>query len=73
MVAMAPFTNMPDDVAALAQEITDKITSGDLHPFAGPVKNQAGEVVVAEGETLGDEELLKMDWYVMGVEGSLPK
>ena len=73
MVAMAPFTNMPDDVAALAQEITDKITSGALHPFAGPVKNQAGEVVVAEGETLSDEELLKMDWYVMGVEGSLPK
>ena len=73
MVAMAPFTNMPDDVAALAQEVTDKITSGDLHPFAGPVKNQAGEVVVAEGETLSDEDLLKMDWYVMGVEGSLPK
>ena len=73
MVAMAPFTNMPDDVAALAQEITDKITSGELHPFTGPIKNQAGEVVVPDGETVSDEELLKMDWYVMGVEGSVPK
>ncbi len=73
MVAMAPYTNMPDDVAALAKETADAITAGTLHPFKGPIKNQAGEVVVAEGENLSDEDLLKMDWYVMGVEGSVPK
>ncbi len=73
MVAMAPFTNMPADVAALAQETLDKIKSGELHPFQGPVTNQAGEVVAKEGEVLDDGVLLGMNYYVQGVEGSLPQ
>lgn len=73
MVAMAPFTNMPADVAALAQETVDKIKNGELHPFQGPVVNQAGEVVAKEGEVLDDGVLLGMNYYVEGVEGSLPK
>ena len=51
--------------------IRQGISSGALHPFAGPIRNQAGEVAVAEGETLPDEALLKMDWYVQGVQGKL--
>ncbi len=73
MVAMAPFTNMPDDVAKLAAEVTEAISNGTLHPFQGPIKDQSGKVVVAEGETVSDEDLLRMDWYVMGVEGKVPK
>jgi len=73
MVEMAPFTNMPDDVAKLAAATVEKIKSGALHPFQGPVKNQAGETVAQAGERLGDDKLLAMNWYVEGVEGSLPK
>lgn len=73
MVVMAPYTNMPDDVAQMAQETYEKIKSGELHPFQGPIFNQAGEQVVAEGETLDDGTLLGMDWYVKGIEGSLPQ
>ena len=73
MVEMAAFTNMPDDVAKLAQETVDAITNGSLHPFQGPIKNQAGEVAVKEGEALSDEDLLRMNWYVEGVEGKLPQ
>jgi basic membrane protein A and related proteins len=73
MVKMAPFTNMPEAAAKLAAETVEKIKSGALHPFQGPIKNQAGEVVVPAGQTLGDDKLLAMDWYVEGVEGSLPK
>jgi simple sugar transport system substrate-binding protein len=73
MVAMAPFTNMPDNVAAKAQEVLDMIKSGELHPFQGPVVNQAGEVVAEEGTVLDDGVLLGMNYYVEGVEGSLPK
>ena len=73
MVKMAPFTNMPDDVAALARETEAAIASGKLHPFQGPIKDQAGNLVVKEGEHLGDDKLLGMDWFVEGVEGSLPK
>ncbi len=72
MVAMAPFTNMPDDVAAEAQATVDKISSGELHPFQGPLFNQAGEEVVAEGEVLDDGALAGMSWYVKGIEDTLP-
>ena len=44
-----------------------------MHPFDGPIKDQSGKVVVSEGERLSDEDLLKMDWYVEGVQGKLPK
>ncbi|MGB0748210.1 MAG: BMP family ABC transporter substrate-binding protein [Magnetospiraceae bacterium] len=73
MVSMAPYTNMPDEVAALAKETEEGIKSGAIHPFAGPVKDQSGAIRVPEGEVLSDEELLKMDWYVEGVEGKVPQ
>ena len=72
MVEMAPYTNMPDDVAAAAKKTADAIASGALHPFKGPIMDQSGKVVVKEGEHLGDEELLKMNWYVKGVDDKLP-
>jgi len=65
--------SVPDDVKAAAELIREGIIDGSIHPFAGPIKNQAGEVVVAEGEMLDDGVLLGMDYYVEGVQGSLPK
>jgi simple sugar transport system substrate-binding protein len=73
MVEMAPFTNMPVEVAKQAAATVEKIKSGTLHPFQGPLRNQAGELVLKEGERLGDDKILSMDWYVEGVEGKLPK
>ena len=64
---------MPGDIAKLAQATVDKISAGTLHPFQGPVKDQSGKTIVKAGERLGDDKLLAMDWYVEGVEGSLPK
>ena len=65
--------SVPADVAAAADVVRDSIVDGSLHPFQGPVKNQAGEVIVAEGEVMSDADMLRMDWYVEGVQGSLPK
>ncbi len=73
MVEMAPYTNMPDDVKALAEETSAKISSGEFHPFTGPIYDQAGELRVAEGEVAPDEMLLGMDWYVKGIDAELPK
>jgi simple sugar transport system substrate-binding protein len=73
MVAMAPFTNMPDDVAQMAAETTEAIKSGKLHPFTGPISNQAGEEVVAAGATMADKDVLGMNWYVKGIDDQLPK
>ena len=66
-------SEVPEDVRAAAEVIREGIVDGSLHPFQGPIKNQSGEVVVAEGEKLDDGVLLGMDWYVEGVQGSLPK
>ena len=39
-----------------------------------PPRADAGPAqTVAEGATVSDEDLLRMDWYVMGVEGKVPK
>ncbi len=74
MVEMAPYNEaIPADVVAKAKAAEEGIKSGAVHPFTGPIKNQAGKVVVAAGKRLSDEELLKMDWYVEGVQGKLPK
>ncbi len=74
MVAFAEYgANVPDDVKAAADAIKEGIVDGSFHPFQGPIKNQAGEEVVAEGAVLGDDVLLGMDYYVEGVQGALPK
>ena len=73
MVNMAPYTNLPDDVVAMAEDTAAKIKSGELHPFAGPVMKQDGTVAAAEGETLSDETLLGMNWYVKGIDDKLPE
>ncbi len=74
MVGIAPYGDaVPAEVRAAADAVKNGIVAGTLHPFQGPVKNQAGEVVVPAGEVLSDGDLAKMDWYVEGVQGSLPK
>lgn len=73
MVVMAPYTNMPDDVKALAEKVEAGIKSGAIHPFAGPIKDQTGAIRAKAGETLDDGTLLGMNWYVEGVEGKLPQ
>ena len=73
MVEMAPYTNLPDDVAAEAAETEAAIRNGDLHPFAGPIYKQDGTLLVGEGETVDDGTLLGMNFYVKGVDGELPQ
>lgn len=73
MVKMAPYTNMPADVSALAKKTEDAIRSGKLHPFSGPIKDQSGKVIVESGKTADVGMLLGMNFYVEGVQGSLPK
>ena len=72
-VKMAPYTNMPDDVAAAAMETEAMIASGELNPFAGPVYKQDGTLAVPEGEIMDDGTLAGMNWYVQGVDDTLPE
>ena len=63
---------VPKAVADLVAEREKAIAAGTLHPFAGPVRSQDGEVRVPAGQTMADDALLRMDWYVEGVLGKLP-
>jgi len=62
-----------EDVKAAANVIKESIVDGSLHPFQGPIKDQSGKVVAEEGTTIDDGTLLGMDFYVEGVQGTLPK
>ena len=74
MMALAPFgADVPEDVQALVKEKQAEIVAGTLHPFAGPIKDNEGNVKVAEGATMSDEDLLGMNWYVEGVQGKVPQ
>lgn len=73
ILAMADYTNMPEDVSAEAMATQAAIESGELHPFTGPIFNQAGEEMAAAGVVLDDGALLGMNWYVQGIDGQVPK
>lgn len=71
MLHMSPFTNMPDDVAALATQTVADITSGKNKVFVGPITDQTGAVKVAAGVDMDDMALNSMQWLVQGIDGKL--
>ncbi len=74
MVEIGEFSDaVPADVQAEAQATNDAIVSGEYHPFTGPINKQDGSAWLAEGETADDGTLLGMNFYVEGVEGSIPE
>lgn len=73
ILSMAPYTNMPEDLAAMAEETEQAIVSGDLVVFTGPITKQDGSVWLEEGEVATDEELLSLNFYVEGVDDQLPQ
>jgi len=74
VVDLASFGPMVgDDVKKLVQEKRDLIESGQWDVFTGPIKDQDGQVKCKEGAKMTDDELLKLDWFVEGVEGEIPR
>lgn len=74
MVKMAPLNAaIPADAAKLFEEKKAAIVGGKLKPFQGPLKDQSGAVKVAAGADLPLNDLKGMNWYVQGVDGTIPK
>jgi basic membrane protein A and related proteins len=63
---------VPADTAHQFHERERAIEMGRLQPFAGRIVDQAGTVRQASG-TMGDAAIARMDYFVQGVVGSLPK
>ncbi len=71
---LAPFGEMvPQDVQDEVNAAKEQIMSGELDPFAGPIKDNTGKARVEDGQTMTDEELLSFDWLVEGAVGEVPK
>ncbi|HVL57339.1 MAG TPA: BMP family ABC transporter substrate-binding protein [Burkholderiaceae bacterium] len=64
---------------ALAQEARERmraaereIIDGRLHPFTGPLRDNDGKVRLESG-AMSDQALQRMDWFVEGVVGRVPR
>jgi len=74
MIKMAPFNPVvPKDTQDLVNKTAADIGSGKFHPFTGPIKDNEGKERLAAGKVITDADLSKMDYYVEGVQGKLPK
>ena len=71
-VVMAPYTNLPDDVVAMAKATEEKIIGG-WEPFTGPITKQDGTEAAAAGVRLDDGAILGMNWYIKGIDDKLPQ
>lgn len=70
-VDIAPMGPMvPEDVKSMVNAHRDELKAGKDTIFTGPIKNQKGEVVIADGLTPADGDLLGMTWFVEGVIGT---
>ncbi len=74
MVKLAPFNDaIPEETRKAGEKLVADITAKKFHPFTGPIKNRDGKEVAKADEVISDEQLLKMNYFIEGVEGDLPK
>ena len=74
VVGLAPYSDLvPQDVRDMVEAKKAEIAAGDWDVFTGPINNAAGEVWVADGETMSDGDMLGMTALVEGVVGTIPE
>ena len=73
LVNLAQFGgSVPTEAQEQVEARKEEIESGEFNPFTGPIKNQAGDVVIEDGVEPPLEDLLAMDYFVEGVIGEIP-
>jgi basic membrane protein A and related proteins len=74
LVVMAPLNaDIPPAAVKVFEEKKAKLMSGEINPFAGPIKDNTGKEMVAAGGVMPDATFNSLNWYVDGVEGGVPK
>jgi basic membrane protein A len=74
VVQLADYSpKVPEDVQNMVADERERIVDTDWDVFCGPVTDQGGNVVVAEGECMSDEDMLNMNFFVEGVVGTIPE
>jgi basic membrane protein A len=73
MVALAPLSpRVPADVVAALEQARGRILGAAWDVFCGPIAAHDGSIGVQAGECLSDAEMLGFNWFVAGVEGTVP-
>ncbi len=72
VVELAPLTeNAPEGAQEAVDAAKAKILDGSNQIFTGPLYDQEGNLKLEEGQTLADDEILNMNWFVQGVDGKI--
>ena len=72
-VRLTPFHHsVSDDVRKKVLAEKAILQKGIDNIFAGPIKDQSGNVKIAESQKASDPDLLTMSWLVEGVSGKIP-
>ena len=70
-MAVAPFgPDVPQTVIDKFNQVQADLESGTIKTFAGPIKDQDGNIKIKEGEILTEDAMSNVDWFVQGVVGS---
>ena len=64
---------VPADVARQFESAKQAIGAGTLLPFAGPIRDSRGALRIGAGTSISLDDSMAIDWYVAGVDGSVPK
>ncbi|NPC54732.1 BMP family ABC transporter substrate-binding protein [Caenimonas soli] len=64
---------VPKAVQVEVQARQKEIAAGKLRPFAGPISDNEGKLVVIKGQSMTDEQIQGMNFLVSGVQGKIAK
>ena len=64
---------VPDEVRKLVADKKAALASGSATVYAGPLLDQSGKEMVAAGKSAEVDMIKSMNFYVKGVEGSIPR
>jgi basic membrane protein A len=74
VVVLAPLnSSVPSDVASMFESKKQAIMAGTLVPFAGPLKDNTGVLKVPANTAVSIDDLMQLNWFVEGVDASVPK
>jgi basic membrane protein A and related proteins len=71
-VNLAPYgSSVTPKTKAMIAKVRAQLGSGSFYEFQGPLYDQAGKLRVPKGKKLSLPQILSMEWFVKGVEGSV--
>ncbi len=63
---------LPVGTTKLIELMKEDISSGNFHPFSGPLTDQEGTLRCEANDTFKPEDIVKMDWLADNIIGEIP-